>query len=210
MRSLVHDRDVVRRTAEEIVTRPPYRDGEPGVLRRTLQRVLDVIGGFLADVLGTVGAVPAVAWGIVLVGLVLLGLVVWRATRGATLGQGGPAAVPASATTRSAASWLAEADEHLAAGRHEEALRARYVATVVTLIERGVLTEVPGRTIRELDAELGEVAPSLVEPVSRAGASVERVVFGDEEARAADLRAVDRAYAAVARVRASVQVRGRT
>ena len=210
MRALVHDPDVVRRTAEEIVTRPPYREGEPGLLRGTLQRVLDVIGGFLSDVLGTVGTVPVVAWGIVLAGVLLLGLVVWRATRGATLGQGGPAAVPASGSTRSAASWLAEADEHLAAGRHEEALRARYVATVVTLIERGVLSEVPGRTIRELDAELAQLAPSLAEPVSRAGASVERVVFGDDEPRQQDLDTVDRAFAAVERSRGSLQLGGRT
>jgi len=210
VRALVHDPDLVRRTAEGIVTRPPYREGDPGLLRRTLERVLDVVGGFLSDVLGAVGSVPAVAWGIVLVGLLLLGLVVWRATRGATLGQGGSAAVPASGASRSAASWLAEADGHLAAGRREEALRARYVAMVVTLIERGVLSEVPGRTIRELDAELAHRAPSLAEVVARAGASVERVVFGDDEPHQQDLDAVQQAFAAVDRHRASVQVGGRT
>lgn len=210
MRELVHDPDLVRRTAERIVTRPPYREGDPGLLRRTLQRVLDVVGGFLSDVLGAVGTVPAVAWAIVVFGLLLLGLVVWRATRGATLGQGGPAAVPASSGGRSAASWLAEADEHLAAGRREEALRARYVALVVTLIERGVLAEVPGRTIGELDAELAERAPSLVEVVARAGASVERVVFGDDEPRQRDLDAVQEAFTAVERSRTAVEVGGRT
>ena len=84
------------------------------------------------------------------------------------------------------------------------------MATVVTLIERGVLSEVPGRTIRELDAELAQLAPSLAEPVSRAGASVERVVFGDDEPRQQDLDTVDRAFAAVERSRGSLQLGGRT
>jgi hypothetical protein len=187
--SLAHDADLVRRTAERIVGNPPYRDGEPGALQRLFQSVLDAVGAFLSRVLGAVGGIPSLAWGIAAVGLLVLGVVVWRATRGATLGRGGDPAVPTPGTERSSASWDAEAGAHLAAGRWEAALRARYAAAVVTLLERGVIDDVPGRTIRELDAQLRVVAPDLAPAFAVAGARVERVVFGDEPASEDDLRA---------------------
>jgi hypothetical protein len=196
--SLAHDPDLVRRTAERIVGNPPYRDGEVGALRRVLQRVLDAVGGFLSDLLGAIGGTPPVAWAVAAVGLLVLGVVVWRATRGATLGRGGDPAVPIPGTDRSAASWRAEADAHLAAGRWEAALRARYAAAVVTLLERGVVDDVPGRTIRELDAELQVVAPDLAPAFAVAGSRVERVVFGDEPAGEDDLRAAAHALSRAA------------
>jgi len=186
---LAHDAELVRRLAERIVGNPPYRDGEAGSLQRLLQSVLDGIGGFLSQLFGAVGGTPALAWVVAIVGLVVLGVVVWRATRGATLGRGGDPAVPTPGAERSAASWRAEAEAHLAAGRWEPALRARYAAAVVTLLERGVVDDVPGRTIRELDAELQRVAPGMAPAFAAAGSRVERVVFGDEPVREEDLRA---------------------
>jgi hypothetical protein len=186
---LVHDTELVRQTAERIVGNPPYRDGEAGALQRLFQGVLDALGRFVSQLLGTVGGTPWLAWGVAAVGLLVLGAVVWRATRGATLGRGGDPAVPAPGTERSAASWRAEAEAHLAAGRWEAALRARYAAAVVTLLERGIIDDVPGRTIRELDAELQVVSPDLAPAFTVAGSRVERVVFGDEEASEDDLSA---------------------
>ncbi|MFO7777164.1 MAG: DUF4129 domain-containing protein [Nitriliruptoraceae bacterium] len=190
---LGHDADLVRRLAEGIVGNPPYRDGEAGSLQRLLQSVIDGVGGFLSQLFGAVGGTPALAWGVATVGLMVLGVVVWRATRGATLGHGGDPALPTPGPERSAASWRAEAEAHLAAGRREAALRARYAAAVVTLLERGVIDDVPGRTIRELDAELRTVAPALAPAVAVAGSRVERVVFGDEPVRDDDLRAAEHA-----------------
>ena len=207
---LGHDADRVRRVAERIVGNPPYRDGEVGALRRLLQSVLDAVGAFLSRVLGAVGGTPALAWAVAAVGLLVLGIVVWRATRGATLGRGGDPAVPVPGAERTAASWRAEAEAHLAAGRREAALRARYAAAVVTLIERGVLDDVPGRTIRELDAELQLVGPALAPAFATAGSRVERVVFGDEPASGDDLEAaayaLERAATATARVELGVGV----
>ena len=205
---LGHDAQLVRRTAERIVGNPPYREGEVGTLRRLLERVLDAVGGFLSQVLGAVGGTPALAWGVATVGLALLGAVVWRATRGATLSGGGDRALPTPGTERSAASWRSEAEAHLAAGRWEAALRARYAAAVVTLLERGIVDDVPGRTIRELDAELALVAPEVAPDLAAAGACVERVVFGDDEAGEPELRAAARALerAATARPRVDVGV----
>lgn len=203
---LGHDAALVRRTAERIVGNPPYRDGEVGTLRRVLQEVLDAVGGFLSQVFGAVGATPALAWGVAAVGLLVLGVVVWRATRGATLSRGGDRAVPTPGAERSAASWRAEAEAHLAAGRWEAALRARYAAAVVTLLERGVVDELPGRTIRELDAELQVVAPALAPAVAAAGARVERVVFGDEPAGEDDLEVAANALELAATASPRVEV----
>jgi hypothetical protein len=194
--ALGHDPDLVRDLADRILGGPPYRAGEPGTLRRTIDTVLDALGRLLGDALGTVGGTPAVAWSIALLGLALLAVVVWRATRGATLGRRVPRAVPDAGRVRAAADWMAEADRHLAAGDLHAALRARYVAAVVTLEERGLLDSRPGRTIRELDAELAERFPELAPRLAAAGRRVEPVVFAGRDATRADLEVVDAALAA--------------
>ena len=209
MNGLVHEPDRVRDLAREIVTQPPYREGEPGPLRRALQRILDVVGDLLGDALGTVATVPGVAWVIAGLGIVALALVVWRATRGATLGRGQDVAVPLSASERAAEDWAADADRLAAAGDLEAALRARYVAAVVTLIEQGVVEDVPGRTIRELDAELRGRAPGLQPALARAGDRVEAVVFGDQDASAQDLELATAALRAARAHRPAVQVGAR-
>ena len=206
MVDLVHDPDAVRELARSIVTQPPYRAGEPGPLRRAFQRVLDVLGDLLGTALGTVATVPGVAWAIVALGIVALVAVVWRATRGATLGRGQDVAVPYSAAERPAAEWAAEADRLAAAGALEGALRARYVAAVVTMIEGGVIEDVPGRTIRELDAELATRAPDVRTSLAPAGQRVEAVVFGDVAPSAADLELAATALRAAGRQRSTVRV----
>ncbi len=203
---LVHDPDLVRRTADRIVGGPPYRDTDEGLVRRTLQQIIDTIGAALADALSAIGGTPALAWAIAAVGLVLLGLVVWRATRGASIGGRGDRVVPLPGRDRSAASWQAEAEAHLAAGHLEAALRARYAAAVVTLLERGLIDHVPGRTIRELDRELERAAADLAPVFATAGARVERVVFGDEPATSDDLEVAAAALVAAARTSAGTEV----
>ncbi|MFU8839854.1 MAG: DUF4129 domain-containing protein [Nitriliruptoraceae bacterium] len=195
--ALGHDPDVVGDLADRILGGPPYRAGEPGTLRRTIDAILDAIGRLLGDALGVVGGTPAVAWAIALLGLALLAAVVWRATRGATLGRRLTRAVPDAGRVRAAADWLAEADRHLTAGDLDAALRARYVAAVVTLEERGLLASRPGRTIRELDAELAARLPELAPRLAAAGRRVEPVVFAGHEATRGDLEVVDAALTAV-------------
>ncbi len=210
MVELVHDPEDVRELARSIVTQPPYRAGEPGPLRRAFQRILDVVGDLLGTALGTVATVPGVAWVIVALGLLALAAVVWRATRGATLGRGQDVAIPHAAAERPASEWAAEADRLAAAGELEGALRARYVAAVVTLIEGGVIEDVPGRTIRELDVELALRAPDLRGFLAPVGERVEAVVFGDVAPAAADLELAATALQAAGRQRSTVRVGART
>jgi hypothetical protein len=194
---LDHDADLVRETARRILGGPPYRAGEPGRLRRALTEVLDAVGRVLSEVLGAVGSTPGVAWVVALLGLALLAVVVWRATRGTTLGRRGPRVVPDRRNARTAEDWLAEAARHLDAGDLDAALRARYVGTVATLEERGLLQARPGRTIRELDAELADRLPDVAVALEPAGQCVEEVVFAGRAATRADVAAVDAGLAAV-------------
>lgn len=209
MKGLVHDPDHVRDLARSILSDPPYAELEPGPLRRAFQRLLDVIGDLLGNALGAVATVPGVAWVIAGLGILLLGLVVWRATRGATLGGGQAAAIPAAASERPATEWAADADRLAAAGDLEAALRARYVATVVTLIEQGVIADIPGRTIGELEQELARRAPGLRPEMARVGERVEAVVFGDQPAGDGDLELAAAALRAAARHDPRVEVGGR-
>lgn len=191
-----HDPAQVRELARQLLGGPPYRAGEEGALRRALTEVVDLLGRVLSETLGTVGTNPAVAWGIALVGLAVLAALVWRVTRGTTLGRRGPRAALDGGTSRSAADWLAEGARCLGAGDLEGALRARYIAAVVTLEERGLLDPQPGRTIGELDTELRRRLPELAAVLGAAGQRVEQVVFGGRTATRGDLEVVDGALAA--------------
>jgi hypothetical protein len=139
-----------------------------------------------------------VAWGIVAIGTVLLLVAVWRATRGWS-GDRAIAEVPGARPSRSAAAWAAEADGHAAAARWRDAVRCRYVAVVASLVEHGVLGDVPGRTVRELDDELAVAAPSLADDVRAAGRIFEEIWYGHGDATPVELAVVDRAAHEVAR-----------
>jgi hypothetical protein len=139
-----------------------------------------------------------VAWSIVAIGTVLLLVAVWRATRGWS-GDRSIAEVPGTRPSRSSAAWAAEADGHVAAARWREAVRCRYAAVVTSLVEDGVLGEVPGRTVRELDRELAVAAPSLADDVRSAGVVFEEVWYGHGDAGPAELAVVVRAAREVAR-----------
>jgi hypothetical protein len=139
-----------------------------------------------------------IAWGIVAVGTLLLLVAVWRATRGWS-GDRTIAEVPGARPSRSAAAWAAEADTHAAAGRWRDAVRCRYAAAVTSLVEGGLLGDVPGRTVRELDDELAGAAPTLADDVRAAGAVFEEVWYGHGDAGPAEVAVVDRAAQEVER-----------
>ena len=77
---------------------------------------------------------------------------------------------------------------------------------MVTLLERGLIDDVPGRTIRELDRELSVAAPAIADAFAAAGARVEHVVFGAEQATHQDLEVAAAALAAASRADVRVEV----
>jgi hypothetical protein len=196
--ALEHAPSDLRERARELLSRPPYRDGGEGPITDLLRRAREAVARWLELVLDTLTGDTRVAWGIVAIGTVLLLVAVWRATRGWS-GDRSIVEVPASRPSRSAAAWADEADTHAAAGRWRDAVRCRYAAAVTSLVEGGVLRDVPGRTVRELDRELTSAAPTVAAEVRDAGAVFEEVWYGHGEAGPDELAVVDRAAAEVDR-----------
>lgn len=190
--ALDHDPEGLRDRARELLSRPPYRDTDDGMLAELLQRVRETVARFLQTVLDAIAAEVTVAWGIVVLGVLLLGLVVWRGTRGWSADRT-VTEVPQPRPGRTAAAWLRESDEHAAGGRWREAVRSRYAGLVSTLLEAGILGELPGRTVGELDREVAASAPTIAAAVRAAGERFEDVWYGQVPARAADLQAIDAA-----------------
>ena len=200
--SVGHDPDEVRSRARELLSRPPYRDADPGLWARFWSRVGEWLAGFLEGLAAALSGSTPVAWAIVAAGVLLLGLVVWRATRGLTVDRSAPE-VTARFSSRTAAEWHADADAHAAAGALRDAVRCRYAAAVVGLIEAGAIEDIPGRTVRELDAEVAVAAPALAERIRAAGTRFDAAVYGREPVTGADLAVVSAAAQAVGRLRSA-------
>lgn len=193
-----HDPTTVRETARDLLADPPFRE-EPG-------GIIDEVAAWLGERLATgvawlldafAGQGSILAWVVVAVATVLLVIAVWHWTRGTLAGRSVlPAAPPAP--RRSVEDWLAEATKHEAAGRWRDVVRARYAALVAELIETGIVDELPGRTVRELDREVAVAAPTLAGPVRRAGERFEAVWYGSMPAQPDDAAVVGEALAAVA------------
>jgi hypothetical protein len=181
---LGHDAAELRRRADELLSRPPYRE-EEGALGAAWRAAREWLAEQLGTLLSAIGGDPGIAWLLVGLGVLLLGVVVWRATRGLALDR----AVEAPATSpggRPARAWHADADEHEAGGRWSDAVRCRYRALVGQLVEAGVVEDVPGRTVGELDRELDATAPGVAADVAEAGAVFARIFYGRQPAQASD------------------------
>jgi hypothetical protein len=186
---LQHDPEVLRSTARDLLSRPPYREDADGPVTDVLRRIREAVARFLQTAFDAVVADTWMAWAIVAVGSALLLLVVWRATRGWNADRS-VATVPESEPGRSAAEWLADADAHAAAERWREAVRCRYAALVATLVEGGAIADQPGRTVGELDREVDLAAPSIAAVVRQAGALFEEVWYGHADAGPSELDAI--------------------
>jgi hypothetical protein len=206
---LEHDPAELRRRAEELLSRPPYAEDEPGILVRALGWAGDRLADLLSGGLGEVLSLPFLPFLVALLGVLALGAVVWRLTRGLVVDRS-VAEVPPEVTRRSAAAWHADADAFTARGERREALRCRYAALVVGLVDRGAIEDLPGRTVRELDDEVERAAPDLAADVRDAGHRFERAIYGQLPVTDEDLERVRAAARRAAPGRGSgVQVGGR-
>lgn len=168
-----------RRAADDILSRPEYREPEPSLV----ERVLEAIGDFLGEAIATLtGSGPGgVIATLVVVGLV--GVAAWFLVRslGATRGRAHPSPEPLVQGTTAPddpATWIAEAERLAAAGSHRRALRCRYQAMVARLLRDGAVEDVPGRTPRELAAELAARRPGLEDDVGAATEEFEQAWYG--------------------------------
>lgn len=197
------DPDEARRTAQEILSRPEYREPQPSLLDRAFEAVIDFLSsGFEALTGGGAGSVI----GLVITGLVLA-LAIWLLVRALGASWSRPASRTAAGVVQGTtapddpAVWDEEADRLAAAGDHRGALRCRYQALVAALVGTGALQDATARTPteiwRELDGrqpELDPVLASVTERFEAAWYGGRPVDADDERSFAADaetLRAGD-------------------
>ena len=185
--------DDARRAAERILARPEYRAPEPSLV----QRVLEAIGNFLRDAIGTVsGSGPGGVVSTVVVA-VLVAVAVWFLVRTAGAGWRRRPAEPdpvAHGTSAPAGpdAWLDEARRSAAAGEHRQALRCRYQALVATLVRDGVVDDTPGRTARELAGVLVGMSPGDAERIGSVTDRFEIAWYGGRAVTADGYAAFDR------------------
>ena len=151
------DPGTVRDRADEILSRPEYREPSQTLWDRINEAVSDAMGELLRFVgLGSGSVAPVVAWLLlaVLIGAVAA-LVVWAVSSG-RWGEGrrthdeGQPVIVATDAHRSSREWLSDAERHEAEGRWSEGLLCRYRSLVVALVEREVIPDQVGRTSGEL------------------------------------------------------------
>jgi hypothetical protein len=108
---LRHDPAELRGRARELLSRPPYRAEDPGALQQLVAWIRDRLAAVLDAVFAALGEGTGVAWGVVVVGVVLLLAVAWYASRGFAVDRRDPTAV-AVEPGRSSTDWVAEAERH--------------------------------------------------------------------------------------------------
>jgi hypothetical protein len=179
----VHDPDAVRETARQILARPEFAHHGPSLVERLERWVGDVIG-HLFDRLSAGGS-SAAGWVILVVAVVAA---IYALTRAGRKVQRDPAQadIAVTAERRPASAWRDEAERLERDGRWKEAMRARYRALVGTLVERGVVDDVAGRTTGEYRREVADAAPSTAAEFAGATELFERAWYGDEPTGAAE------------------------
>lgn len=178
---LQHDPDGLRRTARELLERPPFSTEEPGPVTDVLLRIRAWIAGLLDALFGAVVGNQVLAW--IVVGLataVVLVLVLrWgrhvRREPGVVAPETGPSRRPAAA-------WLAEAEGHAASQEWDAAIRCAYLALVTQLAEQGLLEDSRGLTVGEIDRLVTDAAPHRAGRVATAGRSFEDAWYGHRPA----------------------------
>jgi hypothetical protein len=179
-----HDPAEVRDLADEIMSRPEYREPPESLL----ERIGDWVGDRLGDALSGLslgGTLPQfVAW---LILALLVGVVMFLLARSLSAGSWGrssrradrdAAVILSTDEHRSAADWLAEAARHEAEDRWAEGLLCRYRALVTQLVAREVIPELAGRTAGEYVQDVTARRPDVASTFAAATDLFEAAWYG--------------------------------
>ena len=195
----------IRQRAHEILTRPEF-----GRHESLVQRVLNWIGDQLSRFTFGVGRGPGIIGDLVTIvvfGLVIALLVVLVRTflrrRRVDRPESADDLTIELEPGRAASDWGADAERFEAQGEWREATRARYRELVGSLIEDGVLTDIPGRTTGEYRSEYVAARPEESGPFRELTDLFERVWYGGADTDARDNERF-RSLAAAARRRQMV------
>lgn len=193
--------DEYRETADDIVSRPEFREEPPSIVARLLEWILDLLGAIVGPVAGGGGGY-LVGYFVLAVALVLAGYFVWRffPRSRIRLGAEGLGVERATTTRRGRAEWLAEAAAAEATGRWGAAVHARYHALIAGLADDDVLSADPSTTSGEHRAAYNAAAgarPLDRARFDRATDRYESVWFGGAPAAASHSRELAEADSAL-------------
>lgn len=170
-----------REAAEDELSKPMYHENDPNLLQRAMDRFWEWIGDLFNSVAGSGLTSPL---GLTVVAVIVAALVAalwWR------LGTPQRTTRPKDALfdsgPRGAAEHRANAEEHAAAERWNQAVQERMRAVVRSLEERTILDPRPGRTADEAAADAGRALPEHATALRAAARSFDDVTYGG---RAAD------------------------
>lgn len=191
--------DEIRRTTQEVLSRPEYAQLQPGWWGRLLEEVRSWLAARLLDLVQA-ASISTVAWAIVAVGVLVAGLVAWRVLRGTRREPAADDGLEVTTPRRTADEWAARARQAEERGDLRAAVRAAYRSVVAGLAEAGVIEEVPGRTVGEYRSAVAEASPSQAAAFDRASEVFERVWYAHDTPTPDDLATVRAAARATTRV----------
>lgn len=178
------DVERVREVADEVLRGPAYDEARTSALGRLLTEVRSWIAEQLFDLFSgsaaaNVGLVVAVVVVVLAVGVGVIALLgVQRRAAVDLVVNEDVGTTPAQAE--------AGADAARSAGDLVTAVRRRYGALVLELIDRDVLPSLPGTTVGEVDAAVAARAPGCARAVIDAGDVLADIVYGHRDATTAD------------------------
>jgi uncharacterized protein DUF4129 len=178
-------------------TSPQARQWLEDELRKGLYHeqkgLLERLWDWLMNLLDTTGGGGFPAWTILfalLVGVAVVGLVLWRSLR-AEHRVGGPRRGGVlEGPARTAAEHRAAARAALDAGAAETAVLEGYRALARSAVERTLLDDLPGRTAHEVAVALGPVFPASARPLAAAADTFDAVRYGRRAATLESARGV--------------------
>src|SRR5262245_32723122 len=177
------DPDTAREAAANELADPAYQAAEPSVV----DRVLTWIGRRLVDLLSALGGGSGPVGLLVLVALGIAVYAVIRVRVGRIARQHRKTVFPAG-RPRGADDYRRAADEALARGDLNAAVRERFRAIVRELETRGGLNEQSGRTVDECAAQAGRRLPDHACELRGAATLFDDVVYGGRAATEAAYR----------------------
>ena len=178
----------IRQHAHDILQRPEFHRHES-----LLDRFFSWLGDLFSKITFGLGGGPGFLGNVVafaiLAGIVVLLVLLVRALLGRTRP---PKPDKEDELTieledgREAIDWRRDAEQFEAAGQWREAMRARYRELVRSLIEDGVLDDVPGRTTGEFRTEFVAARGPQADPFIELTETFEAVWYGGLDTDAAD------------------------
>lgn len=176
--------------ADEILARPEYREPPKSLFERFMEWLNDLIGSVVeALVGGTYSAGLAWVVIVVLVGLSVLMVLRFRRSWSKVAKLAAPVEIELGDES---VDWLAVAKRAEAQGDWKEAILYRYRALVAMLVDRGVLTVVPGRTVGEIRRDVAVDEPEVSRPFADASTLFESTWYGDAQVGSDDVAEFER------------------